>query len=524
MPLAPRIFFSYASEDAYWVDRFRLHFQNIVSTAVIRDYRAESVVQFGELASALAEQIRSSAVVVAFVSDDYKRKEWTVAEWERGLREHGMADDRGKRLVFVPIMLDGDAKAWWQQLRRDDRLHGLSRDYQYAEFTEGGRPADLDKQRVIEKVIELAKQVRRDIDDTEPDNPERMEDTKPPPVPENPRPEPGQPSFVILGHPSANFPPELKEETLKLSTALGTQYVSWGDGWRGKGTARAEVVAETDPVFVQPIADTEVDDYVDDKNRTNSYLMKLGRPKARVAIWLPARYSEPNFNQAVQKAAQADPENGIKYPALRADVPEDLAKWLRAQVFGSSPDEMVIQIQGYGSQKDVNPQTALETQTLVTGLHNKLWDIVSHLVAMPKPASPVWPFWDTQFGEQIQILPSSRAIVAVHDLDIPRTLDRTAIKKRVEKKFDMMFEQLKAAQEQRGDKMPPLRLFWLALLVNHARALPFGRYPDDGRYKDWSLLGFSSNGQGNATDSPPEPDQASLAVFRTNLLAWAAAT
>jgi hypothetical protein len=61
--------------------------------------------------------------------------------------------------------------------------------------------------------------------------------------------------------------------------------------------------------------------------------------------------------------------------------------------------------------------------------------------------------------------------------------------------------------------------FFTALLLKHAKALPFANYPSNGRFKDWRLLRFASSGVAPA-DVKPVPN--SLAVFRGQLHKWAA--
>ncbi len=525
-PVAPWIFFSYAGEDAWWIELFRPHF-SVVGAVRIQDYKADSV-PYGPLGEALSEKMEASVVVIAFVSNHYRSKEWTVAEWEKGLDEA-----QRRRLIFVPIMLDADAVVWWQELRREERLTGLTRDYQYTDFTDGGEPAIIgpENPRTIQKIVKLALRIRDDLaaaPRTTPSNGSVEEST---PSPEQKPAPPHQPEVVVLGHPSAGFPADLQEETRQLVSALGPQaVVSWGDGWRRKAAARAEIALEADPVFVQPIADTEAADHIHEKNKTNAYLTELGRPKARVALWLPARYRDAEFEHAIQTNAvrehTAEEVRNPKYPALRADTPEQLANWLRAEIAPPNiADAMVVQVEGLGTLEGVKPEIAVASKKIVDQLRDEIWEIVTRVVEKPRPASPAWQFWDSQFRKQIRILPGSRAIVAIHDLDIAPNPDRGTIRKRVESKFDKMYREVESEQAQRqAAGRPCLKLFLTALLINNADALPFSNYPDDGRYKDWRLLGFSPAPEPAANGPVPvRPDPASLAVFRTNLLAWAAA-
>ncbi len=155
---APRIFFSYAGEDSWWVKIFRSRFD--LGVVQILDYRADSV-PFGPLEQALNNQIERAAVVVAFVSMKYIKKEWTVAEWGKSLSEA-----QCRRLIFVPIMLEADAILWWRELRRDGKLSALSRDFQYADFTGDGSGYALpgpDNPEGIKKIAQLAGAITEEL-------------------------------------------------------------------------------------------------------------------------------------------------------------------------------------------------------------------------------------------------------------------------------------------------------------------------------------------------------------------------
>jgi len=158
----PSIFFSYASEDKFWVEAFRKStgFANVGVVRVL-DYGAEEV-GYGDLGEKLNERIQGSAVVIAFVSSDYCRKKWTVAEWEEALTEV-----QRRRLVFVPLMLDADAVGWWQDLRKQGKLTALSRDYAYVNFFDAtGRTLDIrpEDTQVNGKIARLALQIRQDLE------------------------------------------------------------------------------------------------------------------------------------------------------------------------------------------------------------------------------------------------------------------------------------------------------------------------------------------------------------------------
>ncbi len=509
-PLAPRVFFSYTGDDEWWIDLFRPFFK--VGPVRILDYKDESVA-FGELRKALDGRIEGSDVVVAFVSRNYIDRKWTVAEWEKGLSE---AEQR--RLIFVPILLDADSIVWWEQRRLEKRLPGLSDDYQPSIFSnDNGRYAlpSRETPKYIQKIVDLASTLQKRLNSRKdvpprPDAPTKTLDV------------------VLLGHPSASLPPDLQAETQQLVSALGTSVVTWDDGWRAEEAPRAAIEPKADPVFVQPITNAEAADYIKDRNKTNEYLAEVGRPKSRVAIWLPTSYPNRKFEQAAKEGAttrSADEKNPARYPVLLANSPEGLAKWLWAEISGpTSPDEkMTVQVEGMGTDKVSSPEDVIAAKLKVDHLRDAVWGIVNHVVAKPKPASPALQFWQTQFGKQIKNIKGSRAIVAIHDLDIRPNSDLDFVRQQVEIKFEDVQNVVEAEQKQRiKDGKPCLNLFWTALLVNNADALPYSHYPDDGRFKDWRLLEFTPSDKKGGERSVPVPDPVSLAVFRMNLLAWAA--
>jgi hypothetical protein len=532
-PSAPRIFFSYAGEDWLWVKVFREYFTKTLSGVSIKDYRAESPAPYGRLDAALVEQIHGSAVVLAFVSEHYRTKKWTLREWEQSLAE-------AHRLIFVPIIMDAVAQVWWQDQRRTKEiLTNLSTDYQYADFNDGGRPANADNFVVGQRIVDLALRLGKDLANLEEEQKAakkkaedekikaqkaeegKAEEGKPETDVESQKPPnltPDRLDVVVLGHPTAGYPLDLAEKVQNLVTALGAGAVAWGNGWRRKAAVRTEVATEADPVFVQPVIDTEAADYVQEKDKTDEYLKELGRSKPRVAIWLPAGYSDPEFEKAARDSASATrAARDATYPVLRTDTSDALAQWLRSEINPRSSGSTILQLEGYGSPEGSKPEVVLKTKQTLEQLNKAMLNIVGHVVEKPR----TWPFWDTQLGAQMKVLPGSRAIVAVHDLNVLPNSDPELARRDVERKLDSIQKVVEAEQKQRHiDGKPYLKVFWTALLVNHAKAMPLV-YPDDGNLKDWRLLGFSSSDENGIEITVPDP--ASLAVFRTDLIAWAAA-
>jgi TIR domain len=503
---APRVFFSYAGEDEVWVSVFRNPKWFKIGNARILDFAVEEV-GYGELKRALDAQIEQSAVFVAFVSGNYTRedKKWTFAEWEKALEQL-----QRRRLIFVPIMLDADAIAWWRKLQNQGQLSTLQRAYQYADFTDGGgRRIQIqgDKDTVaVEKIARLAEQIRHDLQIPPPDL-----RTSPP------RPPPYGTEVVVLGHSKAALPKELLKCADSLCEALrtgGIRIERWGDGWRGNSDARGGGSTDSETIFVQPVPIGEASDLALDQGIIGKDLERAGIQNARVVLWLPPNFSDKDFSNAVAKAV-----NGKDFPSLRSDSPVDLAKWLqtlRSSV--ASSNETKIQIQAFGlMEAKVGEQTAASLE-IVEQLKKQIFSIASAFVDNPQPSPPALSFWCEEFGEQLRKLDGNRVIVAVHDLDVAPGLE---IKKQLQLRFECIQEAIRQEQEVRVSAgKPRLKAFLTALLVRSADAIPFDEYPYDGRYGDWSLLRFSPP-KGEQRETSVKPNPYSLAVLNGKLYSWA---
>jgi hypothetical protein len=126
MQTIPKIFLSYASEDHPWVENFVEVFSEYIGGVKIQDFKAGDNLEFGELQKWVDDTVSEATGVIAFVSEYYQSKEWTLAEWKKTVNEY-----RRRRLVFVPIMLDAEAKGWWANLRTQGDLCELPVDYMY---------------------------------------------------------------------------------------------------------------------------------------------------------------------------------------------------------------------------------------------------------------------------------------------------------------------------------------------------------------------------------------------------------
>jgi hypothetical protein len=507
MSVPPKIFLSYASEDAYWVDKFTdmKWFTSQIGAVEIQKYLAADNVDFGGIAAWVSKQVDGASVVIAFISEFYRKKQWTKVELGEALTAY-----QRKRLVFVPIMMDSAALAWWAELRKKGDLFALPRDYAYNEFigSEGFRVKIDGDDEVQGKIARLARAIKAAL--------------APPVVPPpDPAPVDLQVCQVcVLGHPSNRLTEELtmQADALADSARADALFVHrWKDNWLNNPSARIEPCLATGPstLFVQPLAPGEASEQAADRSRTGKRLEKVGIQSPPVILWLPPAHSDPEFEAAAAAPTETLPDISVlrEVPALRTDSPRELSSRLRAMLIPTRADDApVLQIETVGSPPGAKPD--LEAARLSQEIM-QLFGAIVNSVVQTDSTSP-WPFWADQFKLQIGLIPGSRAIVAVHDLDVPRSADKLTRRKRIETKFQQMLEYVR--QSEASSK---LNFFWAVLVYNNQEVLPFGQYPWDGRYKDWRVLSFERPDCGCQVKQPLRPDAASLSVFRTLLFQWA---
>jgi hypothetical protein len=517
----PKIFLSFASEDGYWVKWFthRDWFGLPLGNVIVENYLVNERLDFGPLRIWLEQQIDDATVVIAFVSEYYRQKQWTSVEWNKALTE-----SHRRRLIFVPVMLDADAKAWWDDLLQKGGLSGLSPDYMYSDFTDGyGERVTIgDNDAVQKKIQKLAIRIKGFLstpsgrgviaDPHAPNGRDSAQSTHA----QDPTAQSTGPEVVVLGHPTSRFAEDVAAQASALAkTAEGeaVRVQKWDDGWQSNSAARAQTAVDpgTPAVFVQPLAPVEASDQLIDVTKTGKRLGRAGVPDAAVVLWLPNAESDPDFKAAAAAPTQALPDvSALRVkPALRIDAPHELSRQLRA-ILRSTPvlNGPVLQIETVGS---TTGKPNVEAIRLSRKLSQMFGDIVNGVIVTEAPA---WEFWAEQFKLQIAQISGSRAIVAVHDLDVTPSANPVATRQSIEKKFQQMQEYV--SQTECASK---LKFFWAALLYNNRDALPFARYPS-GRFNEWRLLSFEPN---DDPAGPPVPDPASLGVFRAELCEWAAA-
>jgi hypothetical protein len=133
--IAPKIFFSFASEDRPFVSTFTQDawFTSQLGNVAVQDFKLGDNLDFGELNQWIDEHVYSAAAVIVFLSKYYMRKQYPFEEFIKTISEF-----RRRRLIFIPIVLDADAKLWWVDLRRKGNLNVLPDDFRYSDFTQGG--------------------------------------------------------------------------------------------------------------------------------------------------------------------------------------------------------------------------------------------------------------------------------------------------------------------------------------------------------------------------------------------------
>jgi len=498
-PLAPRVFLSYASDDAIWVHQFKQWFVESLGTVVVVDFKDGSNLEFGPLAPWLDARVSEASAMVAFVSRNYTRKFWTHQEWLKGLTK----TQRGQ-LIFIPVMMDADAKVWWAKLRRDGELSALPPDYQYADFTVAGQPVEIDPASpVVVQISKLAGAVRGMLEKSSTGSSEPEPGGAPTAASDSARIS----DVFLLGSPFGRLDAELQAQVDAAEEELRNHSLPsqrWGDGWRNNADRRVlPDLSKESPIFVQPVVAGEVEEPLTYANKAVERLTTAGVKGPRLALWLPHGQKDTAFE------ALASPDKADAFPALRIDTPQALAVWLCDLVRPLvRPDTVVLQIETVGYPEDTIPDEI--TTRLADDLRCRFSGIVNREI---RPNPDLWPFWRDEINDQIKMLPGNRAIIAVHDLDIAPSRDLGTFRSALELKLSQAQDAVEEVnKEKTGTRV--VDPFFTALLVKNANAFPFGSYPSNGRFKDWRLLRFEGTGV--------KPLPASLAVFRGQLHKWAA--
>jgi hypothetical protein len=160
MQSIPKVFLSYAGEDYPWVKSFADELAlGIGENIKINKYIAGDSLDFAEVGSWIDLHVDVAQVMICFVSEPYRKKSPAIDDLKTIL-----TDFQRRRLIFVPVMLDSQAKNWWAELRRRGKLSALPDDYIYADFRdETGAPAKIIGNEIVLRRIALFAQKIRGI-------------------------------------------------------------------------------------------------------------------------------------------------------------------------------------------------------------------------------------------------------------------------------------------------------------------------------------------------------------------------
>jgi hypothetical protein len=495
----PCVFISFASEDAPWKGNFvqPLWFSSQMGNVKIVDYQEGDNLPFGPLNEWLEQELEAAAAVVCIVSEHYIAKRYTLKEWSLGLGEV----KRG-RLIFVPVMIDAEAKEWWKKQKQEGKIRDLGEDYAYADFTRNGKPTPIvsDVGYVIDSVAQRISELARLI---------ACRLLEPPKVVEAQARVVDRP-IVVLGHPISVASEVVERNVNDLTAALTADKLAptrWKNGWRmmQDGSHGPTAILQKRPFVVQPVGPVEAGDHARTPVLLGGWLEQAMAQEAGAAgwlagcglvLWLPQELQDREFETALAKQAAG------ANPVLKHDSPITLAQWLGNQARGARPDTAVLTLEELSDIKD--------SGKLREALHEGFYDLVGEVV---NPAPERWLFSGEMLVEQLKALDTDRVIIAVHDLNTGTAREQRQARVELEQKLGAISL---AVNQATRDQPRKLKLFRAALLVAKADQLPWVKYPKPSQFEDWCLLPFSE--VDNALK--PKPQQAD--VFRSYLREWAA--
>jgi hypothetical protein len=506
----PIVFLSFASEDAAWKTNFinRAWFGDLLGSVKVLDYQLGDNLPFGSLDEWVSGRIGSAAVFVAFISQFYIEKHYPLLEWWTAITQASKQD-----LIFVPIMLDGSAKQWWADIKRQGQLRELGEDYAYADFTDDrGRPCEIitvlgPVDKTIRRIGELARAIREYLQKHAKSTGATGALRGPPLGEANP--------IAVLGHPSAIADPDVASLTDALVRALserGQKPIRCGDRWRSNASARSLLseLSTNNAIFVQPVGPGDAGDLAQSPQRLHTWIQRgLSLEVAngtlgsgfKTILWLPSGLHDEAF-----VASASSTSNQTNY-FLRNDDPETLASWLRAEFTDTRLPEVPILTLEEVDRDDAG--------RLRTALHAGFRAVVREVI---NPPPETWTFQGEMLAKQISELQVNRAIVAVHDLNTGTSHGHREARQQLEQKLGAVTIDVERAVKTAGRK--DLKLFWCALIVQKAEYLPWVKYPSPSRFEEWCLLPFAAQAEKEELSPVVRPKPLETNVFRTYLRDW----
>jgi hypothetical protein len=256
-----KVFPSYARENQSWKEAFIRWFKP--GNVEVEDYLMGGGLPFGNLEQWLNEQINAAGVFLAIISRDYIGKKYPLAEWWKALSETAR-----RKLVFVPVLIDAEAKGWWAELKRQGHLHHLGDDYAYSDFTNAyGKARDINGEygpitEVTGKIESLAHLIQEHLRPAKNEEQAAGAGATPPDASEH-----VAPNVLLLGHPTVDaYDPVAKrtdELFVKLKSLARISAVRWPNGWRNEDLSHEDFASAISnrATFVQPLRPAEAGDH-----------------------------------------------------------------------------------------------------------------------------------------------------------------------------------------------------------------------------------------------------------------------
>jgi hypothetical protein len=498
------VFLSYARSNLSWVTNFKKWLAPQLGGAILDDYLEQS--SFGDIEENLRSRISGSYAFLVFFSKHYCEQKYTLFEWWAALKRCDTELHR-KRLTFVPILLDNDARAWWPSLLQDERCPEWVRRYAYEDFTSpDGSPLAINSQygpidSVTSRIEEIARRLRQTCadqrsDPSEPNN--TLASTSP---------------IVLLGHPTAALPTPVNQAVETLVAELrghGAEPSSWKDGWLSDALDTPDQAAPLpsgDPIVLQAVSPGEAREHIEAPGLARQRLGRAIQPagattdaltRCRIVLWLPCGARGPDLQHAVKTWDRND-------PTLRTDPPSELSAWLLERAgHDSRPEVPLLTLEDLAT--DDPTVAAARTQ-----LHRQFEHTIKRVV---KPAPAVYTFTSRELLDQLHELEGGRAIIAVHDLNTGHTRDKRAARAELRQKLEQV--QSDVDREFLAGPAKP-SLFWAALIHRKADCVLSVRL-GDGVLDRWRAIRFRALEGSLIADERDEP------VFRSYVSEWAAGT
>lgn len=347
----PSVFLSFAGEDVEWKRTLMQPswWAALTKIADVLDYD-DKPTRFGDLYKGMDQAVRQSSAFIVILSRYYIQKDGVIEDEFRAAA--GRFSDPDQRNFFRPIVIDPEAKQWWDG--RQNKIfeeHEWLQNQIYWELIDQNRPALLTgdlKPRYARDVRDYAEKLVASIAASQ--TPERSA------VPA------GNGSIILLGHPKAtatsyaiaNASIVKARKDLAVSLRARSADVSeWEDGWSLSNNDKRELCArqlESSPqAVVRPIGPDEALDAAVSPEVTANQLSFVAGPKVdrdqiskiKISLWLPSEHrNDPEAEIFVEKARK---QPASASPKLCVTMAEELAELLVPSSGGGKITQITIE-------------------------------------------------------------------------------------------------------------------------------------------------------------------------------------